>query len=494
MAQSLLTGLNVLELGEGVSAAYCAKLLGQLGARVAKVEPPHGDRARRAGPFPGDQPHPERSALFLALNVNKYGVTADLTTDEGRRAVRSLASESDVVVENLGTGALDALGLGYDDLAATKPSLVYASITPYGPWSPRDGLPATDLTLFHESGHAHALLGPVDDPDRVPPVRAGGWQSHLAAGLAAATAVLTAIYRRQMTGEGARVDVSEYEALATQLIASFAGHAYGQPAASRDRGKIGSVGCHRGRAAVQRRPRRHLAAGGGAVEAVARNDGQPRMGRGRAIRYAGRQGDEHRRALGVARRLDEPVLEARSRSLGAGAPDSVLSGQHRRGPVHGSPPCGEGVLQRTGASGRGRAPIPRRGLPAVQLRERGQPPGGSDARPAQQSADAVLRSRAVCGPTSGRRGCRGAPAGTPRRPTGRAAPGRRQGGRPELDHRGADGGEVPGRDGRGGHQGGQREAARPIVEGRRIPGVQPVQAVLRPEHSSAQPVSHSRRS
>ena len=242
MAQSLLTGLNVLELGEGVTAAYCAKLLGQLGARVAKVEPPYGDRARRVGPFPGDEPHPERSALFLSLNVNKYGVTADLNTDEGRQAVRSLANESDVVVENMGTGALDSLGLGYDSLASANRKLVYASITPYGPWSPRDGLPATDLTLFHESGHAHALLGPVDDPDRVPPVRAGGWQSHLAAGLAAATAVLTALYRRQITGEGARVDVSEYEALATQLIASFAGHAYGQPAASRDRRRAGTVG------------------------------------------------------------------------------------------------------------------------------------------------------------------------------------------------------------------------------------------------------------
>ncbi len=242
MAQSLLTGLNVLELGEGVSAAYCARLLGQLGARVAKVEPPHGDSARRVGPFPGDAAHAERSALFLALNVNKYGVTADLTTKEGRQAVRSLASESDVVVENLGTGALDSLGLGYNSLSASNRGLVYASITPYGPWSSRDGLPATDLTLFHESGHAHALLGPVDDPESVPPVRAGGWQSHLAAGLAAATAVLTAIYDRQITGWGRRIDVSEYEALATQLIASFAGHASGQPAASRDRGKAGSVG------------------------------------------------------------------------------------------------------------------------------------------------------------------------------------------------------------------------------------------------------------
>ena len=242
MAESLLKGVNVLELGEGVSAAYCAKLLGQLGARVAKVEPPYGDGARRVGPFPGDKPHPERSALFLALNVNKYGVTADLTTDEGRRAVRSLAEESDVVVEDRGTGALDALGLGYDSLSSANRGLVFASITPYGPWSPRDGEPATDLTLFHESGHAHALLGPVDEPDRVPPVRAGGWQSHMAAGLAAATAALTALYRRQRTGEGARVDVSEYEALATQLIASFAGHAYGQPAASRDRKLAGTVG------------------------------------------------------------------------------------------------------------------------------------------------------------------------------------------------------------------------------------------------------------
>ncbi len=242
MKESLLDGLKVLELGEGVSAAYCGKLLGQLGARVVKAEPPEGDRTRRVGPFPGDEPHPEHSALFLALNVNKYGVTVDFTTKEGRQAVHSLASGSDVLVENLGPLALHRIGLGYESLSASNSGLIFASISPFGPWSTRDGERATDLTLFHGTGHAHALLGPVDDPACVPPVRAGGWQSHQTAGLAAATAVLTALFRRKMTGYGSRADVSEYEAMATQILASFAGHAYGQPSASRDRGNAGTVG------------------------------------------------------------------------------------------------------------------------------------------------------------------------------------------------------------------------------------------------------------
>ena len=84
------------------------------------------------------------------------------------------------------------------------------------------------------SGHAHGLLGPVEDTDADPPIRAGGYQSELVAGLAAATATLTALFQKRMTGRGRRIDVSSYEAMATQLISGLAGSAYGRPSPSRD--------------------------------------------------------------------------------------------------------------------------------------------------------------------------------------------------------------------------------------------------------------------
>ncbi|MCH7786866.1 MAG: CoA transferase [Chloroflexi bacterium] len=234
MTQGLLPGVRVLEVGEGVSAPYCAKILGQMGAQVIKVEPPEGDVARRIGPFPDDVPHPEQSALFLALNTNKQGITLDLTTQEDAKRFRALAETADVVVDNLPSGRMDALGLGYDALRADNQGLILTSITPFGRWGPYEGYKATDLILFHMSGHAHGLLGPVEDTDADPPIRAGGYQSELVAGLAAATATLTALFQKRMTGRGRRIDVSSYEAMATQLISGLAGSAYGRPSPSRD--------------------------------------------------------------------------------------------------------------------------------------------------------------------------------------------------------------------------------------------------------------------
>ncbi len=247
MRKGLLYGVNVLELGEGVSAAYCGKLLGQLGARTIKVEPPEGDLARGIGPFPGDEPHPERSALFLALNTNKYGVTLDATTREGVSRILALAATADIVIENLPPGRMDELGLGYDILSGANQGLILTSITPFGRWGPYKDYKATDLTLFHMSGHAHALLGPVDEPEREPPVRAGGCQSELVAGLAATTATLTALFQKRLTGHGRHIEVSAYEVMVTQLNPSLAGAAYGQPPPSRDKSKsagavVGAIG------------------------------------------------------------------------------------------------------------------------------------------------------------------------------------------------------------------------------------------------------------
>ncbi len=233
-AQGLLSGAKVVEVGEGVAVAYCGKTLAQLGADVVKAEPPEGDATRKAGPFPGDAAHPEKSGLFLALNANKRGVAIDLGAAEGAAAFRRLAARADIVLEDAPSARLEALGLGYEALSQSNAALVMASISPFGKIGPFAGYKATDLTLFHMSGQAHSLLGPVESPDDAPPIRAGGEQTGLVAGMAAATAALMALFRARMTGAGAHIDVSAHAAMATQLISALAGSAFGKPAPSRD--------------------------------------------------------------------------------------------------------------------------------------------------------------------------------------------------------------------------------------------------------------------
>ena len=133
MTYSLLSGLRVLEIGSMISAPYCGKLLADAGAGVLKIEPPGvGEDARRYGPWPDDVPHPERSGLYLYLNANKAGITANLETPTGRGILRQLAAKSDVVVHNVPPAEMERLGLDYDLLAAEHPELVMASISPWG--------------------------------------------------------------------------------------------------------------------------------------------------------------------------------------------------------------------------------------------------------------------------------------------------------------------------------------------------------------------------
>ena len=238
MTDGLLPGVRVLDIGQGISAPYCTKIMAHMGAEVIKVEPPEGDAARRMGPFPGDEPHPEKSGLFLALNANKYGVTLDLSSPAGAEAFRRLAATADIVVENPPPTSLESHGLGYESLKSINPGLIFTSITPFGNRGPYKDYKATDLVLYHMSGHAHGLLGAVEDPDSDPPIRAGGHQAEFVGGLAAATATLMALYRKRMTGKGARIDISSFEAMVTQLISGLANCAYGRPAPPRDLSKV----------------------------------------------------------------------------------------------------------------------------------------------------------------------------------------------------------------------------------------------------------------
>ena len=209
MTYSLLSGLRVLEMGSMLSAPYCGKLLADAGARVVKLEPPEvGEAARRYGPWPDDIPHPERSGLFLYLNANKQGITANLETPTGRSIMRRLVETSDVVVHNVPPADMERLGLDYDALAAESPNLVMASISPWGLSGPWRDYKAYDINLAAAGGICEGL----GEADREP-LTFGTPEVGYFAGMAAASAIVMALLGRDTHG-GQHIDIAEAETMA----------------------------------------------------------------------------------------------------------------------------------------------------------------------------------------------------------------------------------------------------------------------------------------
>lgn len=206
-----LAGLKVLDLGQIYQGPYCGFLLAMAGATVVKVEPPGGEavRGRRAATLP-----------LAMLNGNKRGIVLNLKHDEGRRLFAGLARRFDVVLENYAPGVMDRLGLGADVLRAANPRLIYASSSGYGTWGPdRDRL-AMDLTIQATSGAMHV----TGWPDR-PPVKAGPAFADFLGGTHLYAAILTALYERERTGVGRRVEIAMqdtvYPAMASNLTIFF---------------------------------------------------------------------------------------------------------------------------------------------------------------------------------------------------------------------------------------------------------------------------------
>jgi crotonobetainyl-CoA:carnitine CoA-transferase CaiB-like acyl-CoA transferase len=213
MADAALTGLSVLELGRRVAAPYCAKLLADLGADVVKVEAPGvGDPARRRGPFPDDLPDPERSGLFLFLNTSKRSITLDLETQGGRRILRELIPDVDILIEDYAPGELERLGLDYPQLAERNPRLIVTSVTPFGQTGPYRGYRSHHLNLYHAGGHTSPFYVPETDEERAPP-KAGGYLGEYDGGLTAAVGTMAAVIARAASGRGQHVDVSKQEAM-----------------------------------------------------------------------------------------------------------------------------------------------------------------------------------------------------------------------------------------------------------------------------------------
>src|SRR6266542_2015045 len=130
MPERALEGLTVIECNRTGSAAYASKLMADLGAEVIKVEPLNGDPDRALGPFPGNQPHPEKSGTFLYLNGNKQSVTLDITTDSGRQVLDSLLRDADAFIHDIPPAEADSLGLAYQRFRQTNSGLVWTAISP----------------------------------------------------------------------------------------------------------------------------------------------------------------------------------------------------------------------------------------------------------------------------------------------------------------------------------------------------------------------------
>ncbi len=215
MAERALEGLRVVELSQLVSGPYCGKLFADFGADVIKVEPPQtGDRARHWGPFPNDEPHPEKSGLFFFLNTNKRGVTLDIATDQGRETLLELLRDADLLIENNRAQTMRDWRLTYDDVSAYNPDLVMISITPFGQTGPYSDWNGYDLNAYHLSATGHRYCGRPGEA----PLEHGAFSADFYGANAAAAWGMAALYGRGVVGGGQHLDVSCAEVIAAVFV------------------------------------------------------------------------------------------------------------------------------------------------------------------------------------------------------------------------------------------------------------------------------------
>lgn len=205
-----LTGIRVLDLSQFLAGPYGSMILGDLGADVLKIEiPGKGDGSREMPPhFVHGQ-----SGYFLSMNRSKKSLTLNLKSDDGLQIFYDLVRQSDVVYDNFRPGILERLRIDYDTLKTINPRIISASVSGYGQTGPMKDRPAFDLVVQARGG-IMSYTGPLGGA----PVRMGTPMGDLAGGIFAAHGVLAALYQRERTGEGRRVDVALLDSQVALLI------------------------------------------------------------------------------------------------------------------------------------------------------------------------------------------------------------------------------------------------------------------------------------
>ena len=189
----------MIDLTRVLAGPFCTMMLAELGARVIKVEDPRaGDDSRHFNPM-----HQGKSAYFLSLNRDKESIALDLKNVEDRNVFLGLVRQGDVLVENYRPGTLDRLGLGYERLREVNAGLIYAAVSGFGDSGPWRTKPAYDMIVQAMSG----MMTITGQPGS-PPTKAGTSIGDITGGLFLLTGITTALYHRQRTGVGLKVDVS----------------------------------------------------------------------------------------------------------------------------------------------------------------------------------------------------------------------------------------------------------------------------------------------
>jgi CoA:oxalate CoA-transferase len=203
-----LEGVRILELGQIIAGTYGSQVLSDLGAEVIKVESPEGDLGR----LPSVAPYRGTSALFLTLNRNKKSIVLDLKSEDGCNIFYDLVRVSDVVIDNFRPGVLERLKIDYATLNTINPRIIQCSVTGFGSEGTYKDYPALDIIIQAISGYM-AITG---EPGR-PPARVGIPLADLSGGIFSCEGILAALFDRERTGKGRKIELSMFDAMLNLL-------------------------------------------------------------------------------------------------------------------------------------------------------------------------------------------------------------------------------------------------------------------------------------